>query len=197
MTGKIQLNPSSGGGSFSLQAPSSSANDRVFTLPDSADATLLTSTASLGKILQVIEKPLASAFSTTSASFVDVTGFSQAITPTAASSKIYVMLSSGINTTSAGTYNGDTFVKISRSINSGSYSDIACHGVGALHPETSTKYYKNSLNILHLDSPSYSLGNSITYKVSVKSADTAVTSVLETTFQSIAATRLLLLEVAA
>ena len=49
MTAKIKLNSASGGGSFSLQAPSSSSNNRVFTLPDSADATLLTSTASLGK----------------------------------------------------------------------------------------------------------------------------------------------------
>jgi len=54
MTAKIKLNAASGGGSFSLQAPSSSANNRVFTLPDSADATLLTSTASLGKILQTV-----------------------------------------------------------------------------------------------------------------------------------------------
>jgi len=53
MTAKIKLNAASGGGSFSLQAPSSSSNNRIFTLPDSADATLLTSTASLGKVLQV------------------------------------------------------------------------------------------------------------------------------------------------
>ena len=49
MTAKIKLNAASGGGSFSLQAPSSSANNRVFTLPDLADATLLTSNAALGK----------------------------------------------------------------------------------------------------------------------------------------------------
>jgi len=42
MTAKIKLNAASGGGSFSLQAPSSSANNRVFTLPDTADATLST-----------------------------------------------------------------------------------------------------------------------------------------------------------
>ena len=42
MTGKIKLNAASGGGSFSLQAPSSSSNDRVFTLPDVADATMAT-----------------------------------------------------------------------------------------------------------------------------------------------------------
>ena len=37
MTAKIKLNAESGGGSFSIQAPSSSANNRVLTLPDSAD----------------------------------------------------------------------------------------------------------------------------------------------------------------
>ena len=42
MSGKIKLNPTSGGGSFSLQAPSSSSNNRVFTLPDVADATMAT-----------------------------------------------------------------------------------------------------------------------------------------------------------
>ena len=42
MTAKIKLNAASGGGSFSLQAPSSSSNNRVFTLPDIADATLST-----------------------------------------------------------------------------------------------------------------------------------------------------------
>tara|TARA_Y100001951_G_scaffold103450_1_gene112331 strand:+ start:55 stop:645 length:591 start_codon:yes stop_codon:yes gene_type:complete len=42
MTAKIKLNSASGGGSFSLQAPSSSANNRVFTLPDVADATMAT-----------------------------------------------------------------------------------------------------------------------------------------------------------
>tara|TARA_B100000424_G_scaffold227797_1_gene188717 strand:- start:400 stop:963 length:564 start_codon:yes stop_codon:yes gene_type:complete len=51
MTAKIKLNSASGGGSFSIQAPSSSSNNRVFTLPDSADATILTSLSSVGKIV--------------------------------------------------------------------------------------------------------------------------------------------------
>ena len=42
MTAKIKQNAASGGGSFSLQAPSSSANNRVFTLPDVANATMAT-----------------------------------------------------------------------------------------------------------------------------------------------------------
>ena len=48
MTAKIKLNAASGGGSFSLQAPSSSANNRVFTLPDVTDGTIAT-TATAGK----------------------------------------------------------------------------------------------------------------------------------------------------
>ena len=48
MTAKIKLNAASGGGSFSLQAPSSSSNNRVFTLPDIADGTIAT-TATAGK----------------------------------------------------------------------------------------------------------------------------------------------------
>ena len=47
MTAKIKLNAASGGGSVSLQAPSSSSNIRVISLPDIADGTLLTSQSSL------------------------------------------------------------------------------------------------------------------------------------------------------
>ena len=47
MTAKIKLNAASGGGAFSLQAPSSSSNNRIISLPDIADGTLLTSQSSL------------------------------------------------------------------------------------------------------------------------------------------------------
>ena len=47
MTAKIKLNAASGGGSVSIQAPSSSSNNRVYTLPDTA------SFSTLGGILEV------------------------------------------------------------------------------------------------------------------------------------------------
>ena len=47
MTAKIKLNAASGGGSFSIQAPSSSSNNRVISLPDIADGTLVTSESTL------------------------------------------------------------------------------------------------------------------------------------------------------
>ena len=47
MTAKIKLNAASGGGSISIQAPSSSSNNRVISLPDIADGELLTSQSTL------------------------------------------------------------------------------------------------------------------------------------------------------
>ena len=47
MTAKIKLNSASGGGSVSIQAPSSMSNNRIITLPDLADGTLVTSQSSL------------------------------------------------------------------------------------------------------------------------------------------------------
>ena len=47
MTAKIKLNAASGGGSISIQAPSSSSNNRVINLPDIADGTLVTSQSTL------------------------------------------------------------------------------------------------------------------------------------------------------
>ena len=103
MTAKIKLNAASGGGSFSLQAPSSSANNRVFTLPDSADATLLTSTASLGKILQVIYVQKTDTFSSSSSSWVDITGLTADITMTNSSNKVLVICHvSGLNDATTG-----------------------------------------------------------------------------------------------
>ena len=91
MTAKIKLNAASGGGSFSLQAPSSSANDRVMTLPDTADGTILTTTnPKAGNIIQVVSTTKSDTFSTSSSSFTDITGLSVAITPTSSSSKVLV-----------------------------------------------------------------------------------------------------------
>ena len=95
MTAKIKLNAASGGGSFSLQAPSSSSNNRVFTLPDSADATLLTSTTATGKILSVQQavKTDTASFSTGSStvsdSYFDISGLSVSLTPSSGT-KCYI-----------------------------------------------------------------------------------------------------------
>ncbi len=91
MTAKIKLNAASGGGSFSLQAPSSSSNTRVMTLPDTADGTILTTTnPKTGNIIQVKQAYKTDIFSSTSGTFVDVTGLSLTITPSSTSSKVLI-----------------------------------------------------------------------------------------------------------
>ena len=91
MTAKIKLNAASGGGSFSLQAPSSSSNARVMTLPDTADGTILTTTnPKAGNIIQVKQAYKTDIFSSTSGTFVDVTGLSLTITPSSTSSKVLI-----------------------------------------------------------------------------------------------------------
>ena len=93
MTAKIKLNAASGGGSFSLQAPSSSANNRVMTLPDTADGTILTSTnPRSGNSLNVVKGETTSRVTTTSSSFV-VTNLTATITPTSSSNKVHIAVS--------------------------------------------------------------------------------------------------------
>ena len=73
MTAKIKLNAASGGGSFSLQAPSSSSNNRVLTLPDTADGTIAkTSDINLVKIT---DASWTSAVSTVSVDNLDTTTY--------------------------------------------------------------------------------------------------------------------------
>jgi len=91
MTAKIKLNAASGGGSFSLQAPSSSSNNRVITLPDIADGTLLTNQSSgIGKALQVVEGSLSTQVAVSTDTYTDI-GISAAITPQT-NSKVLVLV---------------------------------------------------------------------------------------------------------
>ena len=104
MTAKIKLNAASGGGSFSLQAPSSSSNNRVFTIPDVADGTVLTTTNS-----QVLQTVKTDTFSVNGTATADVTGLSVAITPSSSSSKILVTYNLSVAVESGG-FNGFIFL---------------------------------------------------------------------------------------
>ena len=91
MTGKIKLNATSGGGSVSFQAPSSTGDDRIITLPTTADGTVLTTTnPKAGNIIQVVQHSTSSEVSSTSTSYVD-TGLSGSITTTG-SNKVLVIV---------------------------------------------------------------------------------------------------------
>ena len=75
---------------------------KVDILQDSGGNNLVTSNGSgvitaagFGKIGQVVQTIKTDSFTTTSASYVDITGFSVSITPTSTSSKILVMVTIG------------------------------------------------------------------------------------------------------
>ena len=82
----IKLTADSGGGTFEIKAPSSSGNTRVLTLPDTGNLTL-------GKtgILQVVQAAKTDTASTTSGTYVTISGLSVDITPSSSSNKILVI----------------------------------------------------------------------------------------------------------
>ena len=92
MTGKIKLNATSGGGSVSFQAPSSTGDDRVITLPTTADGTVLTTTnPKAGSIIQLQSVTKTNTKSIAqSAGLTDISGLSITITPASSSSKFYI-----------------------------------------------------------------------------------------------------------
>jgi len=88
----------SGTGTLTLSAPNTDT-DRTLTLPDNTGTMMLTNTAvaksqlPAGSVLQVVSTTKTDTFSTASTTFVDVTGVSVSITPTSATSKIFVIVS--------------------------------------------------------------------------------------------------------
>ena len=167
MTAKIKLNAASGGGSFSLQAPSSSSNNRVFTIPDEADATLLTSNTLTGKILQVKNAIKTDTQSVTNDTFIDVSGLSLSITPSSSSNKVlfrgYVSMSSEANATFAIRIFRDS-TEIGKSTADSTADNNSTATSKCLNVNTTT--IKNLMHQLHfeiLDSPNTT--SATTYKV--------------------------------
>ena len=93
----------SGTGTLTIAAPNTST-DRTLTLPD-ATGTILTSASTAnfpaGAVLQVVSVTKTDTFSTTSTSYVDITGLSASITPSSTNSKILVLTNISINSQNA------------------------------------------------------------------------------------------------
>ena len=177
MTAKIKLNAASGGGSFSLQAPSSSSNNRVITLPDIADGTLVTSQSTLdatklsgnlpalngsaltnldaGKILQVKQTTKSNTFETTSSSYIDIPDLSVSITPASTSNKILFISSVNFGANQTGQNN---FYQVMR--------DSTTISATAQSIRSSDTAVVQSYSSIILDSPSST--SALTYKIQVK-----------------------------
>tara|TARA_R100000322_G_scaffold13825_2_gene8147 strand:- start:120 stop:680 length:561 start_codon:yes stop_codon:yes gene_type:complete len=166
----IKLTADSGGGTFEIKAPSSSGNTRVLTLPDTGNATVLTTDTSVGKILQVVNAANTNQISTTSTSFV-TTGVSVNITPASSSSKFLLAFS---NSTYNDTNNAHTYITFYRgSTNLGSSSN----GLQLVSSGSSSGDARwNALSLSYLDAPSTT--SQITYAIYWKIGSQGGTSFL-------------------
>ena len=165
MTAKIKLNAASGGGSFSLQAPSSSANNRVFTLPDSADATLLTSTTSTGKILQVVSTTETAASQVTMAGSGENTLLSRTYTPTVSSSNALIQVSLHLDID--GAYGG-MFIRLLRDTTTVSQGDAAgIRRQATIVPDFSNTTFGGALQSFTILDTGISGTSQVTYKVNI------------------------------
>ena len=122
------------------------------------------------KILQVVQEYNNSfpRLQTNSTSFV-ASDFKVTITPTAANSKILIDFRFISNNNGHGQ---DLYVAVRRSINGGSFNEFTPfgNGVGAGSQYITRNYGSNSRNEIsssfaYLDTPSYTLGNAIEYKL--------------------------------
>jgi hypothetical protein len=93
---QLKLTADSGGGTVAIKAPASTTGNAALdlTVPGTASATLDT-LGRAGNILQVIQTTKTDAFTTTSQTAVDVTGFTAAITPSSSSNKVLVTVNLG------------------------------------------------------------------------------------------------------
>ena len=131
-----------------------------------------------GKILQVVRTFKGDGFTTASTSFTDITGLSVTITPTAASSKIFLICTMGAAGTRQSNLDYGNGIRVMRSIAGGTFSNdnklngaadgnrerISYKGVGWSY---NNDHMPGGLGFSGLDDPTYSVGNAIIYKVQV------------------------------
>ena len=126
---------------------------------------------SAGKILQIVQQydTNFTRAAVNSNSFTATT-HQVSITPTAANSKILVNISSACNNNGSGNW---MFLTIYRSVNGGTFANIAQHGTSSSTNGFTINKMDSSrseipFNIMYLDSPTYSVGNAIVYKLYIR-----------------------------
>ena len=114
-----------------------------------------------GKILQVVSVTNQQATSTSSATFGDVTGVTAAITPSATSSKVLVMMNSVFRVINAGAYGYFTMIRGSTNL-----SGAAGFLTARAGSSSGTNYY-GQIAMTHIDSPNTT--SATTYKMQSRS----------------------------
>ena len=176
---QLKLTADGGGGTVSLKGPSSTTGNGAIELivPGTGSSTLAT-TATAGKILQVVHIFKGDRFTSNSNSMTDVTNLSVTITPTAANSKI--LIQGSINGgTNRNNLDSASAIRTMRSIAGGSFSDDnklngATDGsrqritFRCLAAAYNNDHMPGGFHFSGVDDPSYSVGNAIIYKIQVQ-----------------------------
>ena len=118
---------------------------------------------SQGKILQVVSTTKTDLFSTTSTTNVDITGLSVSITPSATSSKIFVVCNVVQGHSNSGYWNYLTLLRDSTAINVGT-GGTTDNSTATIY--TASGFANSSVSITALDSPSST--SALTYKVQMR-----------------------------
>ena len=150
-------------------ALTSVANDDLVLLSDTSGSAALkkmtvanlVANAGGGKILQVVSVTNQQATSTSSATFGDVTGVTAAITPSATSSKVLVMMNSIFRVVNAGTYGYFTMLRGSTNLSGDAGFLTARDG-----SSSGTNTY-GQIAMTHIDSPNTT--SETTYKMQSRS----------------------------
>ena len=160
---KISITPNpSGTGVFTISSPATST-DRTLTLPDEAGTIITTagvpsSAMPAGSVLQVVQAVKTDLQSISSSAYVDVSGLSVSITPSSATSKILV----SVTTTYASSHATETYAAF-KCLRDSTAIGISTAGTGANRnasfggstntPSGYNPYSMNAVSWEYLDSP--------------------------------------------
>lgn len=141
---------------------------------DDATLTLPTGAAGFGKVLQVVSTTKTSVFSTTSTSYTSVTGLSASITPSSASSKVWVVASFTLN--GDGSAGDGIFARLT----GGNAASFIGDTLGSREPAaagavifTNLRDQSLPVTLVYLDSPATT--SSVSYGVEVKNENATST----------------------
>jgi hypothetical protein len=154
-------------GSVTLQEPAI-AGTTVLTLPAVTGTVLTDTSPKAGNVIQVVSTAKTDVFTTTSTSFVDVTGLSVSITPTSASSKIFITTSFEFGMNSGGGYPQFRMLRDSTVINAGASAGSRTLGMLSMGGGIYNSDNATGLNCASsfVDSPATT--SAITYKIQAR-----------------------------
>ena len=171
--------PHASGNAVSIAAPESNPSaDRTLYLPGNANGTILTNTTP-GCVLKTASTIKTDAFTHNTSTLTDVTGMSVSIQPSVSNSKIFV-------STTLCCGGGDNLYAQFNLLRGSTQIGASTHGSGNQRkatfgyatPEGADGNYKiYSVAYQILDTPSYTLGDTITYKLQC-STNTLATTIL-------------------